>query len=234
MESKENNRSRWFALINDKPIIAPRQKVRVSVLKELASIPIEHSLYRDIDNPEDVLCKNTDNIDLVDGNVFYSTECLYGESKANPKTCAKLAFLVNDHFEIATIRELSYETFFGLFNLEKGLKLFRDFESPNDPLIMTNSKINFADGPVFYTRCGECEPSGEIKIIVNGREKTVSKADLSYEEVVRLAYIQVNPNGVYTVVYRNGVNCVQGSMVKGDIVKIKNGMMFNVTETCKS
>lgn len=77
-----------------------------------------------------------------------------------------------------------------------------------------------------------------ITIIVNGRQKEVpKKEELSYEEVVNLAYDNNPPTGenvVITVTYSKGVDGKQGSLVKGGSVKAKDGMIFNVTATDKS
>lgn len=81
------------------------------------------------------------------------------------------------------------------------------------------------------------EKEKEVKIIVNTREKTWNKKEISYEEVVTLAF--GNPsndeNVVYTVTYSKGPDShKEGSLVKGDSVKVKDGMIFNVTQTNKS
>lgn len=77
----------------------------------------------------------------------------------------------------------------------------------------------------------------EYTIIVNGREKTVPKKELSFDEIVALAFD--NPpsgeNVLFTVTYRRGEgNKPEGTMVEGETVKIKDGMIFNVTATDKS
>lgn len=80
-------------------------------------------------------------------------------------------------------------------------------------------------------------PDHHIKIIVNGREKIVTQQELSYWEVVRLAFDnpQINENIVYTVTYKRGPHDKpEGTMVEGDSVKVKSGMIFNVTRTDKS
>ncbi|MCK0115126.1 multiubiquitin domain-containing protein [Gelidibacter sp. F63206] len=74
-------------------------------------------------------------------------------------------------------------------------------------------------------------------VIVNSKPKDWLKSTIFFEEVVMLAYgkISTNPNVIYTVNYINGVpSKPEGSMLKGDIVSVKNKMIFNVTETNKS
>lgn len=77
----------------------------------------------------------------------------------------------------------------------------------------------------------------EFTIIVNTREKPWAKKEISYEEVVVLAFgsYSTDPNVVYTVTYFKGPESHhEGSLVKGDSVRVKDGMIFNVTQTNKS
>jgi hypothetical protein len=80
-------------------------------------------------------------------------------------------------------------------------------------------------------------PRHEATIIVNGRKKVVTAKELSFEEVVALAF--ENPpsgeNVFFTVTYRRGHGQKpEGTLVKGETVKVKDGMIFNVTATDKS
>lgn len=77
----------------------------------------------------------------------------------------------------------------------------------------------------------------EFTIIVNGREKVVTYREISFIQVVELAFNTTSINGtiIYTVTYKRGEgNKPEGTMVNGDTVKVKNGMIFNVTSTDKS
>ena len=74
-------------------------------------------------------------------------------------------------------------------------------------------------------------------IIVNGREKVVSEKELSFTQIVALAFDTppTGPNIVLTVTYRRGHgNKPEGTLIEGETVKIKDGMIFNVTATDKS
>jgi hypothetical protein len=74
-------------------------------------------------------------------------------------------------------------------------------------------------------------------IYVNTREKTWLKKTITFEEVVILALgsMSNDPNIVYTVTYKKGENNKpEGIMVKGDEIKVKNEMRFNVVETNRS
>lgn len=81
------------------------------------------------------------------------------------------------------------------------------------------------------------EVERKFHIIVNLREKIVDDAYLSFEQVVKLAYPDPTPGKEYdyTVTYDKGPKeNPEGEMVAGDTVKIKNEMVFNVTQTDRS
>lgn len=73
-------------------------------------------------------------------------------------------------------------------------------------------------------------------IVVNGRQKTVSEKELTFDQVVALAdNLPSGPNILYTVTYRKAnQNKAEGTLVAGDSVKVKDETTFNVTATDKS
>lgn len=77
-----------------------------------------------------------------------------------------------------------------------------------------------------------------VTIIVNAREHEVEKGELSYAKVVALAYGGNPPSGPYiviTITYRRGHGQKpEGTLDEGGSVKVKEGMIFNVTATDKS
>jgi hypothetical protein len=76
----------------------------------------------------------------------------------------------------------------------------------------------------------------EVCLIVNLKQKTWHKKQISYEEVVRLAYPEYDTaNKSYTVKYTDGPKQnPEGSMSDGDIIYVKNKMTFHVSATNKS
>jgi len=77
----------------------------------------------------------------------------------------------------------------------------------------------------------------EHVIIVNARKKTVTGRKISFDHVVRLAFPSgpPTPETVYTVAYSNGPpRNPEGKMVAGQRVKIRDGMVFDVTEASRS
>jgi hypothetical protein len=74
-------------------------------------------------------------------------------------------------------------------------------------------------------------------IIVNGRQRAVTEKKLSFEDVVNLAFENPGwgPDIFFTVAYRKGEDKKpKGTLVAGDTVVIKDGMVFDVTRTDKS
>lgn len=80
--------------------------------------------------------------------------------------------------------------------------------------------------------------SRTTEIIVNGRPKTVEQKELTFDEVIKLAF-ENPPHGadtIFSVTYRKGGNehRPEGVMVEGDTVKVKKGTIFNVSATNRS
>lgn len=74
-------------------------------------------------------------------------------------------------------------------------------------------------------------------IIINATSYEVPDKELSYEQVVNLAYDGAPPTGenvVITVTYSRGENGKSGDMLPGDTVKVKSRMVFDVSATDRS
>jgi hypothetical protein len=74
-------------------------------------------------------------------------------------------------------------------------------------------------------------------IIVNTREKEVAGKEITFEQVVRLAFESppAGDNIEITVAYRRGQGeKPSGTMHPAETVKLKEGMIFDVTATDKS
>ena len=80
-------------------------------------------------------------------------------------------------------------------------------------------------------------PAKPTKIIVNGRQKETSAKELSFQDVVRLAFDDAvfNEVTIYTITFKRGHgDKPEGTLVEGETVKVKEGMIFNVARTDKS
>jgi len=76
-----------------------------------------------------------------------------------------------------------------------------------------------------------------IQIVINGRTRTVEAKELSFKEIVDLAYDNNPPGGpdvIITVTYRRGQGQKpEGTLVPGETVRVHDGMVFNVFDTTK-
>jgi hypothetical protein len=79
-------------------------------------------------------------------------------------------------------------------------------------------------------------------IVVNGRPKTVDESqlspghELSFEAIVSLAFPDppTGPQVMFTVAYRRAEGNKSGTVAPGKSIKIKDGVIFDVTATDKS
>lgn len=81
------------------------------------------------------------------------------------------------------------------------------------------------------------KPKKTVTIVVEGTEHEWPKGDISYAEVVTLEvpdYAQ-HPEITYSVRYKRGQgNKPEGTLAPGASVKVKEGMIFSVSETGQS
>jgi hypothetical protein len=128
------------------------------------------------------------------------------------------------------------EALYRLGHVQAGFELFRgvkgdkeDQEVPDGPEI-----IELREDEHFHT--GPARPK-KFTIIVNGQQKTVTTRTVTFEEIVKLAFPNppTGPNIIFTVGYEDGPHAnPSGSLLPGGKVKVKDGMIFNVTPTDKS
>jgi len=115
------------------------------------------------------------------------------------------------------------------------IELVQELENEADRVIDDEDEVRInADGTEKF---GTRPANIDVKIIVNAREKKWEKKKISFDQVVKLAF-PTPPAGqciVYTVTYHNGPRAnPEGTMLDGDKVKVKDGMVFNVQYTDKS
>lgn len=76
-----------------------------------------------------------------------------------------------------------------------------------------------------------------IEVIMNGQPKSVAKENLTYQEIIELALgvFDANESISYTVLYFKGNESKpKGALVNGETLKIRNGIVINVTRTDRS
>lgn len=74
-------------------------------------------------------------------------------------------------------------------------------------------------------------------IIVNGRKETLKTNEVSFDDLVKAAFpdCDAGKDIYFTVTYEGGDRKnPEGTLSKGSCVEIKDGMIFNVSETDKS
>lgn len=77
----------------------------------------------------------------------------------------------------------------------------------------------------------------EYKIVVNGREKSVMSQVLTFDEVVALAFdpVPTGPEVFFTIAYRHAKSEPHdGTLTDSETVEVKDGTIFDVTQTDKS
>lgn len=81
------------------------------------------------------------------------------------------------------------------------------------------------------------KPKKTVTIIVEGTEHEWPKEEISYAEVVTLEVPDhaQHPEITYSVRYKRGQGAKpEGTLAPGGSVKVKEGMVFNVSETGQS
>ena len=79
--------------------------------------------------------------------------------------------------------------------------------------------------------------SKSITIVVNGRSKEVETEELSFDELVDLAFDDParGPLIVFTITFRKAAGrIVEGELDEGQKLKVQNGTIINVTRTDQS
>ncbi len=194
-------------------------------LKQIASIPLETELYLSINKPyKDELIENDKQVNLArpETEYFFVKKKLHFLINDKPFTCYK------QFIRGIQIRELG-----GILPDDD---IFLDIkEGWQDDQILDDEVVDLAR-PGKERFFSKSRPT-EFSIIVNAREKVWSEANITFEQVVVLAFgnYDNDPNKGYTITYSRGWNSKpEGTMVKGSSVRVKNKMIFDVTATDKS
>jgi hypothetical protein len=111
-------------------------------------------------------------------------------------------------------------------------ELFREVGGDQeDPVVPRDATpIHLTEDEHFYSQ-------KTFRLIVNLEEKFVAKKKQSFGDIVKLTYPTRPPGPTpdYTVGYRKGPPAnPKGSLVQGQSVKVKDGMIFDVTPSDKS
>ena len=203
------------AVVDDVLVPMPGRRVRVSVLAAQAGVPDEFVLVRDHNSPDDVVLPDDGEVDLADGNVFYRLERCGVEPRGQCREPAKLAFVVNDRFEVTTRANQTGRTLRELFGLPAHARLCRDLESPDDQDVPAGAAAGFTNGPVFYSR----EAPAGLKITVNSRvftEHDGVRPEMTGLQVSALLLASTSQGLAYTRVNRRVILEVMAALAQVD------------------
>jgi len=212
-------------IIEGKKFEWPNQYITGLELKQLRGLSIETQLYLDIEEPwKDDYIQDDEVVDLARPGI----EQFYIKKKLKYIIDEKVFKSDKQYIKGSQIRKQG--------NIADDYLVYLSIKGPwEDDLIENDEIIDLARPGIehFYSK-------PEIRhfiIIVNGREKQWNERNISFNQVVELAFgnFQEHPDTVYTVTYAKGPQQnSEGSMVKGDKVFVINKMVFNVTATNKS
>lgn len=119
-----------------------------------------------------------------------------------------------------------------LGSLPKHRDLFKEAEGEQEDELIPrdDTEVHLTEDEHFYSQ-------KVIAIVVNGQKKEVAETKLTFEEVVKLAFPALPPgdNVMFTVRFRHGPKQnPSGTLLEGETVRIKDGMIFDVTQTVRS
>jgi len=128
------------------------------------------------------------------------------------------------------------EALYKLGNIQPGVEIYREVSGDREdrPIPDGPESVHLKEDEHFHSGPAQ---SKDFRIIVNGRKKVVTTKELSFNEIVALAFnpVPTGPNVLFTITYEHGPQAnPEGTLMECATVKIKDGMIFNVTQTDKS
>lgn len=143
---------KWAAVVADRLAPMPRRRLRARDILHQAGAPDGAVLVRDLNSPIDVGFAGDAMVDLAEGNVFRLVHGCRADEIGARGAAPKLAFIVDDAWEVTIESWQTAESLRGLFELDDDIELVRDYESPDDEPVGEATEVLFRDGPVFRTR----------------------------------------------------------------------------------
>lgn len=194
-------------------------------LKELRGLPLDCELFLDIAEPwKDDAILNEEVVDLAREGI----EQFYVKQKLKYSIDGVCFETDKQYIKGSQIRKQG--------NISEDYEIYLDNKQPwEDDLIVDDEIVDLArpGKEKFYSK----EKSFLIQLIVNLVAKDWTRKQISFEEVITLAYgnFDSSEGKGYTVTYDRGPHQnPEGSMVKAQSVFVKNKMIFNVKQTDKS
>ena len=222
-EQRHNDRQSLTFTVEGKPFETFDQYKTGAELKLLAGIPLETELFLAVDDGyEPELISNEGKVDLARENVEHFF------------VKVKLKFTINGVPFISYEQYIKGSAIRQLGKIPPSDDIFLKIEPPfKNELVTDDEEVDLArPGNEHFVS----KPI-DITLIVNARPKPWNKRTISFEDVVVLAFgsYDPNPNRVYTVTYSGGVPPkTEGTMVKGQVISVKDKTNFDVSATDKS
>lgn len=151
------------------------------------------------------------------------------------KSDVTFQFLIDGLSMAWPLEKVTGHTLLFLAGKEDGFEILLEREDQPDKIVGMSDEVRISKSGTeeFTTRAKH----GPVTIIVEGTPHEWDQNKISYDEVVTLEvpdYAQ-HPEITYSIKYKNGPgNKPEGILVKGASVKVKNGMIFSVSETGQS
>jgi hypothetical protein len=161
---------KWGAAVNDALVLLP-QHVTAMLIKHEAGVAADLVLVRDHGSPDDIPFEDDAKLNLAQGNVFYTLPRCEVKPSNGCSAPPKLAFIIDDRPEQSLNPNQTGRSLREIFGFAPAVRLFRDYETPDDVAIGLESEVIFSDGSVFYTR----RTGKGLSIIVN--KQTFGVAD---------------------------------------------------------
>lgn len=207
--------------IEGKTFKTTEQYITGAELKKQGGIPLEIELYLAVKKPfKHELIENETRVNLARPDIeqFFTMKHLH--------------FFINDSEYISYKQWISGEELREKGNIADSEELYLKVkEGWEDDFIENNELIDLArpGKERFYTKGRECT------IYVNTKPFEWNKRIIGYEEVINLAFGNINISTSYTITYSKGIHPKEdGFLVEGQIVDVKHKMQFDVTATTKS
>lgn len=193
--------AKWAAIVGDRLAPLPRRRLKARDILHQSGAKPDSILVRDYDSPNDIGFHADSVVDLADGNVFRTVAGCACSHEIKCDAPPKLAFVVDDRWEVTIQPRQSGATLRGLMAIPKDVELLRDHESPQDEPIADDENFVFTDGPVFITR------SAVITVKVNNKPVKFKKRRVTGLEIKQTAIAQgvsIQPDFVLYPVKHDG------------------------------
>jgi len=132
-------------------------------------------------------------------------------------------------------RVISGAVLYALAGADENEAVFLEVPGDTDRLIEPEELVDL-EAPGIERFITAPKPRSEIEIIVNARPRIVAGPDVTFEQIVQLAFPGApEANVVFSMTYRHAKSKPhQGELGIGGIVTVKKGTTFNVTRTVQS